>query len=256
MRRLQFSMYYLRELNYRLAYAGFGTVILFFTTYIYKQPLIFLFLPKGLSHFVSTGLTEIFFTYLQLCILLSLGFSLGLILIQLYLFLRPGLYAFEASTSLNLLIIIICFYLCIYIFVFPILVQLLWKLFSSYSHDFTPIHLTFELRINDYLEQLNNLSKILSLSLPYFLGLNIIQNYTARTTWIRYRSISYLISFSIAAFITPPDIISQFIVGVPLIIFFEIQILYWALYKRYQEQLLTGKPIKTYNKTNRKKKQG
>ena len=129
MKRLQFSIYYLQELKYRLAYTTLGTILLFFTTYQYKQGLIFLFLPKGLSHFVSIGLTEIFFTYLRLCTILSLGFSLGILLVQLYLFLRPGLYAYEAKAILKLLIITIFFYSCLYTFIFPVLTQLFWKLF-------------------------------------------------------------------------------------------------------------------------------
>ncbi|CAN0590426.1 unnamed protein product, partial [Ectocarpus sp. 12 AP-2014] len=56
MKRLKLSIYYIQELNYRLAYATLGTTLIFFTTYIYKQGLIFLLLPRGLSHFVSSGL--------------------------------------------------------------------------------------------------------------------------------------------------------------------------------------------------------
>lgn len=253
MKRLQFSIYYLQEFKYRLAYTIFGAILLFITTYQYKQGLIFIFLPKGLSHFVSIGLTEIFFTYLQLCTILSLGFSLVILLIQLYLFLRPGLYAYEAKTTLNLLIGTIIFYSCLYTFIFPALIQLLWKLFSAYSQNFTPIHLTFEPRLHDYLKNLHQLNNILSLSLPLILGLSIVQMYTNKKMWIKYRGISYMVAFSISAFLTPPDILSQIIVGLPLILFFEIQIVGWALYKEYQTQLLIGQPIKPHKNTNRKK---
>ena len=115
MKKLHLSIYYLQELNYRLAYAALGTLLLFYTTYTYKQGLIFIILPQGLSHFVSAGLTEIFFTYIQLCTILSFSFSLILILLQVYLFLRPGLYIYEAKITFNLLITSICFYTCLYI---------------------------------------------------------------------------------------------------------------------------------------------
>ena len=172
MKRLQFSIYYLQELNYRLAYAAFGTTLLFITSYTYKQSLIFFLLPKGLSHFVTTGLTEIFFTYLQLCTILTIGFSVGIVLTQVYLFLRPGLYAYEAKAYLNILAGAICFYVCLYTFIFPVLIQVLWKLFTTYSQNFTPINLTFEPRLNDYLEHLKQLNKILSISFPCILVLN------------------------------------------------------------------------------------
>ena len=254
MKRLQFSIYYLQELKYRLAYTIFGTILLFITTYQYKHGLIFLFLPKGLSHFVSTGLTEIFFTYLQLCTILSIGFSLGICLTQLYLFLRPGLYAYEAKATLNLLIGTIIYYSCLYAFFFPALAQLLWKLFSAYSQNFTPIHLTFEPRLSDYLKHLHQLNNILSLSFPLMLALSMIHIYTNKKIWIKYRGVSYVVAFSIAAFLTPPDIISQILVGLPLILFYEMQITGWALYKEYQARLLIRQPIETHKDPDRKKK--
>ncbi len=260
MKKLNFSVYYLQELNYRLAYIFIGTILTFITTYTYKQGLIYIFLPKGLSYFVSTGLTEIFFTYLQLCTILSMGFSLGIGFMQLYIFLRPGLYKYESEILLKLLIGTICFYLCLYTYFFPLLIQTLWKLFSVYSQNFTPINLTFEPRINDYLEHLKNLNKILSFSLPCLIGLNMIQKHTKKKLWIKYRGIIYIIAFSVAALITPPDIISQAVVGVPLIVFYEIQVAYLSMYKAYQKQLLIRQPIKSqknpYGKEKESQSQG
>lgn len=244
MRKLQLSIYYLQELNYRIIYATFGTVLLFLTTYNYKQGIIFIILPQGLSHFVSAGLTEIFFTYMQLCTILSFSFSLFLISIQIYLFLRPGLYTFEANISLKLLIGGIFFYLFIYTTVFPALIKLLWQLFSAHSQHFAPINLTFEPRLNDYLRNIQQLNLLLSLSFPCLLILGLLQAYTHKKLWIKHRGVAYIIAFIIAAFLTPPDILSQTIVGAPLIAFYELQIIIWALYKEYQGKLLIRKPIK------------
>nr|QWK45058.1 SecY-independent transporter protein [Thalassiophyllum clathrus] len=254
MNRLQISIYYLQELNYRLTYAILGTLFLFFTTYTYKQGLIFIFLPKGLSHFVSTGLTEIFFTYLQLCTIFSFSFGLGITLTQLYLFLRPGLYTFEARITFNLLITTIIFYSCLYIFIFPIIVKVLWELFSAYSQNFTAIDLTFEPRLHDYLSHLRQLNKALTLSFPCLIALQIVQIYTSRQTWVKYRGIAYIVAFSIAAFITPPDVLSQTLIGLPLIIFYEIQLKFWALYEGYKKQLLIRQPIESHKYSDRNKK--
>nr|YP_009641811.1 SecY-independent protein translocase component tatC [Nereocystis luetkeana]QBZ73633.1 SecY-independent protein translocase component tatC [Nereocystis luetkeana] len=254
MDRLKISIYYLQELNYRLAYAIFGTIFLFSITYTYKQGLIFLFLPKGLSHFVSTGLTEIFFTYLQLCIIFSFSFGLGIALIQLYLFLRPGLYTFEAKTTFNILISALLFYICLYVFIFPIIVKLLWEIFSAYSQNFTAIDLTFEPRLQDYLTHLKQLSKALTISFPCLIILNILQIYTSRNIWVKYRGIAYITAFSIAAFITPPDVLSQTLIGIPLIIIYEIQLNFWSLHEEYKKQLLIRQPIESHKNPHRKKK--
>ncbi len=254
MKKLHLSIYYLQEINYRLTYTAFGTLLLFFTTYTYKQALIFIILPQGLSHFVSAGLTEIFFTYIELCTILSLNFSFILILTQVYLFLRPGLYIYEARMTQKLLIASIFFYICLYILVFPWLIKILWELFSEYSKNFTPIHLTFEPRINNYLEHIKQLNKILGFSFPCILGLNILQKYTTKQLWVKYRGIAYIIAFLIAAFITPPDILSQTIVGLPLIFFYEIQIFFWVIFIDYQKKILIWKPVKSHKNTLRDKK--
>nr|QWK45020.1 SecY-independent transporter protein [Lessoniopsis littoralis] len=254
MNSLKISIYYLQELNYRLAYAIFGTFFLFSTTYTYKQGLIFIFLPKGLSHFVSTGLTEIFFTYLQFCTIFSFSFGFGIALTQLYLFLRPGLYAFESKTILNLLIAAIVFYICLYVFLFPIITKILWELFSDYSQNFTAIDLTFEPRLHDYLLHLQQLNKVLTLSFPCLIALNIVQIYTNRHIWVKYRGIAYITAFFIAAFITPPDVLSQTLIGLPLIIFYEIQLKIWSLYEGYKKQLLLRQPIKSHKYSYRDKK--
>ena len=254
MKKLHLSIYYLQELKYRLAYAAFGTLLLFFTTYTYKQGLIFIILPQGLSHFVSAGLTEIFFTYIQLCTILSFNSSFILIITQIYFFFRPGLYIYEARLIFNLLIISLCFYICLYLFIFPWLIKILWELFSEYSKNFIAIHLTFEPRINDYLEHIKQLNKIIGFSFPCILGLNILKKYTTRQLWIKYRGIAYIIAFSIAAFITPPDILSQTIVGLPLIFFYEVQIIFWSIYIKYKKRFLIRKPIKSYKNTLRNKK--
>lgn len=254
MKRLHLSIYYLEELKYRIAYAAYGTLLLFFTTYTYKQGLVFIILPQGLSHFISQGLTEIFFTYIELCTILSFSFSLILITTQVYLFLRPGLYSYEAIITQKLLVAGLCFYTCLYIFIFPCLLKILWELFSEYSKNFTPIHLTFEPRVNDYLEHIKQLNKILSFSFPCMVGLNILQKYTTKQLWIQYRGIAYIITFSIAAFITPPDILSQTLVGLPLILIYEIQIIFWAIYMTYKKKFLIRKPIKSHKNTLRNKK--
>lgn len=254
MKKIQLSIYYLQELNYRITYAIIGTFLLFSTTYTYKQTLIFIILPKGLSHFVTAGLTEIFFTYMHLCTIISFSIGFMLIILQIFFFLQPGLYLYESKTTFNILITTILFYLIIYLILFPILIKYLWEVFSTYSQNFTPIHLTFEPRLIDYLEHVQYINKILGFSCPFILILSLLQKQSTKKLWIKYRGFVYIISFSIAAFITPPDILSQTLVGLPLIFIYELQIVIWGLYKKYQKHLLIWQPIKAYKNSLRNKK--
>nr|YP_009330410.1 tatC [Coccophora langsdorfii]ANS72182.1 tatC [Coccophora langsdorfii] len=256
MKRFQFSIYYTQELNYRLLHTAIGTTIFFFTIYTYKQSLIFILLPMGLSHFITTGVTEIFFTYLQFCTSLSVSFCVTILLIQVFLFFRPGLYIYEANTCLIMLITTICFNALLYTGIFPFIIQIFWKTFYTYSTTFMPINLTFEPKFNDYIKHLKQFNTLLIYSLPTFILLKLIDRYTLTSLWVKHRGVTYITSLVFAAFTTPPDILSQIIIGIPLIFIYETQILYKIFKDLYAKKLLIGQPIKSQKYAYRKNKKG
>ena len=154
MKKLKLSLHYIQELNYRTAYSILATILLFTISYTYKQTLIYLIIPKGISHFISTDLTEIFTTYLQLCTAISLVIGTIIFIIQLYIFLVPGLYLNEAKRGYKIIIITICFYLYIYTIALPIIIQLSWEFFLSYTNDFKSIQLIFDPQLKNYLKHI------------------------------------------------------------------------------------------------------
>lgn len=233
MKRLNLSLHYLQELNYRIAYSGLGTALLFTISYLYKQTLIYLIIPKGISHFISTDLTEIFTTYIYLCATISLVIGTIIFIIQLYIFLVPGLYLNEAKKSYKLIIITICFYLCIYTAILPIIIQISWEFFLSYTNNFNSIQLIFDPQLKNYLKHIYTISIIINLSYPFLVTLNILMSYSKINTLTKHRRIIYFASFTIAAIITPPDIISQAFIGLFFILFYEIQIMIWIIYRKY-----------------------
>ena len=107
MKKFQFTLHYTQEFNYRLLHATIGTALFFFTIYIYRQSIIFMLLPAGLSHFITTGVTEMFFAYIEFCTNISTNFCIIVLLTQLFLFFRPGLYRYEANKCFTILITII-----------------------------------------------------------------------------------------------------------------------------------------------------
>nr|QWK44947.1 SecY-independent transporter protein [Protohalopteris sp.] len=233
MKKFKFSIHYIHELNYRLTYTGIGTALLFSISYIHKQTLIYLLIPKGISHFISTDLTEIFTTYLNLCTNISIVIGIMISVIQLYLFLRPGLYRNEAKKSFTLIIITLCFYIFIYILALPIIIQLSWEFFSSYTKTFNPTQLIFDPQLKNYLNYIYELSIIINFSYPLIITLNLILSYVQIIILTKHRKIVYFITFTTATILTPPDIISQTFVGVFIIMFYEIQIIIWMIYKKY-----------------------
>nr|YP_009154059.1 SecY-independent protein translocase component TatC [Turbinaria ornata]AJF48247.1 SecY-independent protein translocase component TatC [Turbinaria ornata] len=254
MKKFQFYIHYTQELNYRLLHTIIGTTTFFFTLYTYKQSLVFILLPEGLSHFITTGVTEIFFTYLQLCISISTSFCVTILLTQIFLFFRPGLYSYEANTCFVILITTIFFNTLLYIIILPLMIQIFWKTFYAYSTAFMPINLTFEPKFNDYVTHLKQFNALLTYGLPAIILLGFIETYTTASLWIKHRGIVYIASLVFAAFVTPPDIISQIIIGMPLIFIYETQVLYKTFKDLYIKKLLIRQPIKTQKYTYRKNK--
>ena len=128
----------------------------------------------------------------------------------------------------------------------PIIIQTFWKLFYTDSTNFMPINLTLEPKLINYVQQLQQFNTLINFSFPILIILNIIQNNTSTKIWIKYRGLIYILSFTFAAFITPPDIISQILVGIPLILIYEIQITYKILKNKYREYLLIREPVESY----------
>nr|YP_009049389.1 SecY-independent protein translocase component tatC [Sargassum horneri]AIE46185.1 SecY-independent protein translocase component tatC [Sargassum horneri]AWW89647.1 SecY-independent protein translocase component tatC [Sargassum horneri]AWW89684.1 SecY-independent protein translocase component tatC [Sargassum horneri]AWW89721.1 SecY-independent protein translocase component tatC [Sargassum horneri]AWW89758.1 SecY-independent protein translocase component tatC [Sargassum horneri] len=254
MKKFQFTLHYTQEFNYRLLHATIGTALFFFTIYIYRQSIIFMLLPAGLSHFITTGVTEMFFAYIEFCTNISTNFCIIVLLTQLFLFFRPGLYRYEANKCFTILITIIFFNIFIYINAFPSIIQTFWETFYAYSIAFMPIHLTFEPKFNDYMTHLKQFNTVLTYVFPTVILLGFIENNTSILLWIKHRGIIYITTLAFAAFVTPPDIISQLLVGVPLIFMYETQVLYKTFKYLYKKKLLIGQPIKTQKYTYRKNK--
>jgi len=233
MKKLKLSLHYIQELNYRTAYSILATILLFTISYTYKQTLIYLIIPKGISHFISTDLTEIFTTYLQLCTAISLVIGTIIFIIQLYIFLVPGLYLNEAKRGYKIIIITICFYLYIYTIALPIIIQLSWEFFLSYTNDFKSIQLIFDPQLKNYLKHIYKLSIIINLSYPFLIILNMVLYRVKTTTLTKHRRIIYFLSFAFSAIITPPDVVSQAFIGLFLIFFYETQVILWIIHKKY-----------------------
>lgn len=237
MKKLQLSIHYIQELKYRLAYSGIGTALFFSISYKYKQTLIYLIIPKGISHFISTDLTEIFTIYLHLCFTLSFIGGTIILILQLYLFIRPGLYLNEAKKSYVLIVTTINFYILMYIVVLPLFIQVSWEFFLEYTNSFNSIQLIFDPQLKNYLNYIYKLSAVINYSYPLVILLNIYISQAKKIALTGCRRITYFAAFTAAAILTPPDIISQTLIGLFFIILYETQIILWLVYKKYDAEL-------------------
>ncbi len=166
--------------------------------------------------------TEIFFTYLKCALLAGFVFSLPVIFWQLWAFIAPGLYPSEKKVALPF---VVCSTLLFagggafgYYAVFP----LVYDFFAGFSSSFVESAWT--------MREVFSLTTRLLLAfgtgfelpvLVFFLSAAGIVDPSQFLAGIKY---AVIVSFVFAAVLTPPDVVSQVLLAVPLIILYIVGI--------------------------------
>jgi sec-independent protein translocase protein TatC len=221
----------------------------FVVEHIYQflmQPLVNVLGDDSGRRMIYTGLHEAFVTYLKLSFFAALFITLPLMLIQLWRFIAPGLYQQE-KRSVSILftmtpLLFIAGAALAYYVVFP----LAWGFFISFETEATagalPVQL--EARVSEYLGLVIQLILAFGLSfeLPVVLLLMAQTGLLNSATLINGRRYAIVGIYAIAAFITPPDLISQITLGTPILLLYEATIWIIRLQEKRRAQQLQSAP--------------
>jgi len=229
---------HLIELRDRLKWAVIAFFIAFLISYFFAD-YIYGFLVKPLKityqdmgyenpRMIYTGLTEAFFTYLKVSFYTALFISFPVIASQIYKFAAPGLYKNERKAFYPFLIATpVLFALgasLVYYFIFP----LAWKFFLGFQTTGLETGLAIELeaKVNEYLSLVLKLMFAFGLAfqLPVAVSLLARAGLVTSKGMREKRKYAFVGAFAAAAILTPPDLISQVGLGVPIIILYEISI--------------------------------
>jgi sec-independent protein translocase protein TatC len=228
-------MDHLTELRRRLIYALVALAIAFIGCFFIADK-IYAFLTQPLADLLGpdrkmiyTDLTEAFFTYAKVAFFGAAFLSFPIIATQVYMFVAPGLYRHERRAFLPYLVATPVLFLTgaalLYYAIFP----MAWHFFLSYEKSGAPGQLGIELlpKVNEYLSLVMHLIMAFGISfqLPVLLTLlarvGIINSDQLRSAR-RYAIVGVFVA---AAILTPPDLISQFSLAIPLLILYELSIL-------------------------------
>jgi len=214
-----------------------GTAVSFvFKEHIYGflvQPLAAI-MPEG--RLITTGLTEGFFTYLKVSFFAGIFITFPILLSQIWTFIAPGLYKEERKAFLPFLIATPILFFAGGAMVYYGVIPLAWQFFLSFQSTGAATVLPIELepRVSEYLDLIMTLIFAFGLcfQLPVLLTLMGKAGLVSSDSLKSKRKYAIIFTFVVAAFLTPPDVISQVGLAVPMIGLYEISILLVKMFER------------------------
>jgi len=168
-------------------------------------------------------LGEQFFTHLKVSIWLGIIISFPYIFWEMWRFIKPGLYAKEQKAARGIV------FVCSFLF-------LLGVLFGYYV--ISPFAITFlagysiatEVVSSPTLSSYVNYMTMFTVPTGIIFELPVVVYFLSRIGLVtpefmkKYRRHAVIVILIFAAIITPPDVITQFLIGIPVFILYEISI--------------------------------
>jgi len=228
---------HLVELRRRVMVAVAAWLLAFIGCYLLIEP-IYGFLVEPLAQsfagaeqrrLIYTSLTETFFTYIKLALYAGLIVAFSVVATQAYLFLAPGLYKNEKGVLLPYLIAGPLLFFAGAAMAYYGVMPVAWEFFISFEAPRGGAGLPIELeaKVSEYLSLVIQIIFAFGLSfqLPIILTLMVRTGMLKTQTLRTGRKYAVVILLIAAATLTPPDIISQIGLFLPLYLLYEMSIL-------------------------------
>jgi len=236
---------HLEELRKRLVVCAIGVGAGFVIAYIFAERLFQLLvaplkavMPEG-DQLIFTNLPEMFFAYIKVAFITGIMAASPLIFYQLWMFIAPGLYRKEKKMAIPFVISSTILFVGGALFGYFVVFPFGFKFFIGFS--------------NEYVKALPSVKQYFSFSMKLLFAfgavfeLPVIIFFLSKMGVVtpqflrQQRKYAILLTFALAAILTPPDVITQCMMAGPLIVLYEIGILVSRIAQKKKEGRETAK---------------
>jgi sec-independent protein translocase protein TatC len=221
---------HLVELRDRIIRAGLAVIVVFIGL-VYWAPDIFRLLARPLMQnlpkdgkMIVTDVTGSFFVPMKVTMLVAFVIALPVVLYQIWAFVAPGLYQHEKKLVVPLVASSYTLFLCGMAFAYFVVFPTIFRVMAHYN---APLGAEMTTDIDNYLSFVLTmfLAFGVTFEVPIVVVLLVRMNVVTIKKLKEIRPYVIVGAFVISAVVTPPDVFSQLILAVPLIVLYEAGII-------------------------------
>ncbi len=231
---------HLEELRKRLITCSIAVGVGFVISFGFKerlfgilvQPLITV-MKEG-ETLIYTGLPEAFFTYLKVSLLSGLIVTSPVLLYQFWMFVAPGLYQKERRLLVPIVVLSSIFFVGGALFGYFVVFPWGFKFFLGFATD--------TIRPLPAMKEYFGFSAKLLLAFGLVFELPLVLTFLAKLGIVsvdflkKHRKYALLLFFAGAAILTPPDVVTQVLMAMPLMVLYEISIIGAKIFGKKKEK--------------------
>lgn len=221
--------------------------LLGFALSLYFAPVIYEVMIKPLASLpeiagktlIYTGIAEPFWVQMKMSAYAALLLSTPVILYQLWLFIAPALYRHEKKYAVIFLVIAPLLFILGSLFCYFFIMPKTFEFLLSFEQVSAALPAIMQPRVAEYLSFFLSFSIGFGLAFEYplILSMLVFLRIINVDTLKRGRKINILLSLIIGAILTPPDVISQIALALPLIFLYEMTIIVLQIFLRKPKAL-------------------
>jgi sec-independent protein translocase protein TatC len=221
---------HLVELRDRIIRAGLAVIVVF-VGLVYWAPDIFRLLARPLmmnlpkdGKMIVTDVTGSFFVPMKVTMLVAFVIALPIVLYQIWAFVAPGLYQHEKKLVAPLVGSSYTLFLCGMAFAYFVVFPTIFRVMAHYN---APLGAEMTTDIDNYLSFVLTMFIAFGVTfeVPIVVVLLVRMNVLTVKKLREIRPYVIVGAFVISAVVTPPDVFSQLILAIPLIVLYEAGII-------------------------------